>query len=148
MLRRPPRATRTETLFPYTTLFRSPVGESVGCGPVRVELLHDHRMPRHARHHRRDLPDYRGAQGLARRLRRRAAGLLHQPEGELRGGRDHGPLLALRRSGMGVHLRLLLSLVEARIMAQAATQAHGQQHPIKLYLVIWGWLLDRKSTRL
>src|SRR3546814_10264428 len=26
MIRRPPRATRTDTLFPYTTLFRSPVG--------------------------------------------------------------------------------------------------------------------------
>src|SRR3546814_10125443 len=27
MIRRPPRATRTDTLFPYTTLFRSPEGE-------------------------------------------------------------------------------------------------------------------------
>src|SRR3546814_7111764 len=26
MIRRPPRATRTDTLFPYTTLFRSPGG--------------------------------------------------------------------------------------------------------------------------
>src|SRR3546814_1843924 len=26
MIRRPPRATRTDTLFPYTTLFRSPEG--------------------------------------------------------------------------------------------------------------------------
>src|SRR3546814_8137277 len=26
MLRRPPRSTRTDTLFPYTTLFRSQVG--------------------------------------------------------------------------------------------------------------------------
>src|SRR3546814_18024103 len=26
MIRRPPRATRTDTLFPYTTLFRSPDG--------------------------------------------------------------------------------------------------------------------------
>src|SRR3546814_9919773 len=26
MLRRPPRSTRTDTLFPYTTLFRSPDG--------------------------------------------------------------------------------------------------------------------------
>src|SRR3546814_6778213 len=26
MIRRPPRSTRTYTLFPYTTLFRSPVG--------------------------------------------------------------------------------------------------------------------------
>src|SRR3546814_6490322 len=28
MIRRPPRSTRTDTLFPYTTLFRS-------CGPLR-----------------------------------------------------------------------------------------------------------------
>src|SRR3546814_4852301 len=35
MIRRPPRSTRTDTLFPYTTLFRSaaPVEE-----PLRVEL--------------------------------------------------------------------------------------------------------------
>lgn len=25
-------------------------------------------------------------------------------------------------------------------MAQAATHTEGQQHPIKLYLVVWGWL--------
>src|SRR3546814_19274277 len=30
MIRRPPRSTRTDTLFPYTTLFRSLVGELVG----------------------------------------------------------------------------------------------------------------------
>src|SRR3546814_14696896 len=36
MIRRPPRSTRTDTLFPYTTLFRSPlelfaaVGERMG----------------------------------------------------------------------------------------------------------------------
>src|SRR3546814_20507569 len=29
MLRRPPRSTRTDTLFPYTTLFRSPKGETM-----------------------------------------------------------------------------------------------------------------------
>src|SRR3546814_8914413 len=28
MIRRPPRSTRTDTLFPYTTLFRSPGGEA------------------------------------------------------------------------------------------------------------------------
>src|SRR3546814_17231091 len=32
MIRRPPRSTRTDTLFPYTTLFRSPVGVGVGVG--------------------------------------------------------------------------------------------------------------------
>src|SRR3546814_1998669 len=30
MLRRPPRSTRTDTLFPYTTLFRSGLGKAVG----------------------------------------------------------------------------------------------------------------------
>lgn len=25
-------------------------------------------------------------------------------------------------------------------MAQAVTHAEGQRHPIKLYLVVWGWL--------
>src|SRR3546814_14167406 len=29
MIRRPPRSTRTDTLFPYTTLFRSPRCQSV-----------------------------------------------------------------------------------------------------------------------
>src|SRR3546814_5237442 len=32
MIRRPPRSTRTDTLFPYTTLFRS--GQAVGSGQV------------------------------------------------------------------------------------------------------------------
>src|SRR3546814_10202062 len=30
MLRRPPRSTRTDTLFPYTTLFRSPLRQGSG----------------------------------------------------------------------------------------------------------------------
>src|SRR3546814_16317854 len=35
MLRRPPRSTRTDTLFPYTTLFRSP---RAVLGPDRVDV--------------------------------------------------------------------------------------------------------------
>src|SRR3546814_1523391 len=31
MIRRPPRSTRTDTLFPYTTLFRSQDTTAVGC---------------------------------------------------------------------------------------------------------------------
>src|SRR3546814_15276510 len=50
MIRRPPRSTRTDTLFPYTTLFRSDEVEApaiVGCGvddariPQRETLLVD-----------------------------------------------------------------------------------------------------------
>src|SRR3546814_7800278 len=39
MIRRPPRSTRTDTLFPYTTLFRSPtfVIFHVGLAGVRVD---------------------------------------------------------------------------------------------------------------
>src|SRR3546814_7943404 len=32
MIRRPPRSTRTDTLFPYTTLFRSPDPDLFICG--------------------------------------------------------------------------------------------------------------------
>src|SRR3546814_10633536 len=33
MIRRPPRSTRTDTLFPYTTLFRSRAGTGQGADP-------------------------------------------------------------------------------------------------------------------
>src|SRR3546814_14196361 len=36
MIRRPPRSTRTDTLFPYTTLFRSP--RAAGLRPHRLAL--------------------------------------------------------------------------------------------------------------
>src|SRR3546814_14308971 len=36
MIRRPPRSTRTDTLFPYTTLFRSRVGAAALAGAVEV----------------------------------------------------------------------------------------------------------------
>src|SRR3546814_2945853 len=35
MIRRPPRSTRTDTLFPYTTLFRS-----LGLDPAPLVILH------------------------------------------------------------------------------------------------------------
>src|SRR3546814_13849691 len=38
MIRRPPRSTRTDTLFPYTTLFRS-------SELVRIDLKHIERLP-------------------------------------------------------------------------------------------------------
>src|SRR3546814_21049951 len=49
MIRRPPRSTRTDTLFPYTTLFRSADAPDSGGGeamdrrgalPARLQLLH------------------------------------------------------------------------------------------------------------
>src|SRR3546814_4035465 len=43
MIRRPPRSTRTDTLFPYTTLFRSQLGEALLRHRRRAVLL---RLPR------------------------------------------------------------------------------------------------------
>src|SRR3546814_8354566 len=48
MIRLPPRSTRTDTLFPYTTLFRSPFEQLVGKvgdlqKPLRQFLLFDQR---------------------------------------------------------------------------------------------------------
>src|SRR3546814_10552142 len=37
MIRRPPRSTRTDTLFPYTTLFRSVMGDLAGVGVTQVD---------------------------------------------------------------------------------------------------------------
>src|SRR3546814_21018904 len=41
MIRRPPRSTRTDTLFPYTTLFRSEAGllqHALACGIEQFDL--------------------------------------------------------------------------------------------------------------
>src|SRR3546814_5044478 len=38
MIRRPPRSTRTDTLFPYTTLFRSPVLVSIAAGITSAQI--------------------------------------------------------------------------------------------------------------
>src|SRR3546814_1112855 len=50
LIRRPPRSTRTDTLFPYTTLFRSArLCRSVPCGRDRGARPRDD--PRHAAAH-------------------------------------------------------------------------------------------------
>src|SRR3546814_4168907 len=54
MIRRPPRSTRTDTLFPYTTLFRSPVARGCRlCQAAGVEPRHPLLGLRHLRRHHR-----------------------------------------------------------------------------------------------
>src|SRR3546814_19573688 len=50
MIRRPPRSTRTDTLFPYTTLFRSPV-------PARQVPRAGDRLPLTTAHESVPMPD-------------------------------------------------------------------------------------------
>src|SRR3546814_12097192 len=53
MIRRPPRSTRTDTLFPYTTLFRSPdawisfEGGLIEVGHDGEGFAYDNELPRH-----------------------------------------------------------------------------------------------------
>src|SRR3546814_5739231 len=63
MIRRPPRSTRTDTLFPYTTLFRSLLMTlaqvrfariPVRCGPPRP-APEDSRSPRRSEEHTSEL---------------------------------------------------------------------------------------------
>src|SRR5579859_5753966 len=127
---------------------RSPTLEqSLGRPAVRLVLLHDHWFPRPACIGRGHLSVSDRAPGLARVLR---------PEGKLRNGGDHGSVLALRRSRVGIHLRILLSVVGVAHMATTAghmetTTGHaqvaaahpkgeGQQHPLTIYLWIWALL--------
>src|SRR3546814_13813550 len=98
MIRRPPRSTRTDTLFPYTTLFRSPVlpchgpdGAShcrAACGhaAMRAELMKkeiDHSVMNSLQFisglpsmqsHSLDLTKSAGAQVTVISMRRRARG--------------------------------------------------------------------------
>src|SRR3546814_3662413 len=41
MIRRPPRSTRTDTLFPYTTLFRSNLEEIASTGLRKIEKIQE-----------------------------------------------------------------------------------------------------------
>src|SRR3546814_1041142 len=116
MIRRPPRSTRTDTLFPYTTLFRSispclkprlspdsleELGEvlgqvEVGCSGLVVDTV-----------------------GAAERVRARGSGLL------LRGG------LLGRRLGRVARDALLLALLLLLLLALAGAAAHARHagHP-------------------
>src|SRR3546814_18410714 len=80
MIRRPPRSTRTDTLFPYTTLFRSAAWGKAGtadraCHPVRLCGGMDRRAPheesddRHGSVDRRRIDASGGRSARARRDR-------------------------------------------------------------------------------
>src|SRR3546814_15346101 len=96
MIRRPPRSTRTDTLFPYTTLFRSPgqfpvhVGAGAGpraarpCRPADGALRRQRRNGGGcARGRDRSRPDGPGGTvaGRVSRPRDRAAELAAEPDG-------------------------------------------------------------------
>src|SRR3546814_7424859 len=94
MIRRPPGSTRTDTLFPYTTLFRSPVAVSLGPGGLVTPLARFLSLGIRRLAHRRNNPGAGAAAG---------AGVLYQhfrrPERlPHRGAADWRPSSAAPRS--------------------------------------------------
>src|SRR5256885_6173648 len=64
MIRRPPRS----TLFPYTTLFRSPPGPKIPRSPANDEAADCFRCLRYRRSRNQQLPKLRGREQLAANL--------------------------------------------------------------------------------
>src|SRR3546814_20263736 len=99
MIRRPPRSTRTDTLFPYTTLFRSPEAlERKGhvAGKAVIDLQRVHVLGPETRHRIRGLrrrPLRRAIElDEARLQRRRAAIEVGSPDADDRNGPCGAPL--------------------------------------------------------
>src|SRR3546814_7442693 len=125
MIRRPPRSTRTDTLFPYTTLFRSLAAQLTG--------LDDLRRLRERRHNVRRL------QHREIDLRRRQ--LLELGQTHFSGQRlDRRLEAALRQAALDRHLAAFEAdlVVAARTRSLTLVATAGSLAPAR----------DRKSTRL
>src|SRR3546814_14159628 len=90
MVRRPPRSTRTDTLLPYTTLFRSPRAHGGEVGEVHAEQLARHQVGRAVEEvPPRDHGVDGGDQALARPDRQHGR-IVVEPEGAVRLRRQGG----------------------------------------------------------
>src|SRR3546814_4674505 len=100
MIRRPPRSTRTDTLFPYTTLFRSQRADGRGAGGRHraVPRLHLLRLPGGLGRRDRDARHLRA--GTARRARRQD--VAEVPRGALRSEEHTSELQSLMRISYAV----------------------------------------------
>src|SRR3546814_7996370 len=137
MIRRPPRATRTDTLFPYTTLFRSL--DQVGGEAAGEDLLH-----------RREVVVALAALDLEAPV----LGLLGEPvfhddhRPDVVGALDVAHVVALDAQRSLGQTEVVLQLVQRlgpAVVVGGATQAVADE----LLLGVAGdGLLDRKSTRL
>src|SRR3546814_2922911 len=101
MIRRPPRSTRTDTLFPYTTLFRSDVADhrpvAVDRDALGDQVLGDHLAQVLAR------PVFgMRARGQRVRIQVRFATQLHDPLGQLRSEEHTSELQSLMRISYAV----------------------------------------------
>src|SRR3546814_6341793 len=95
MIRRPPRSTRTDTLFPYTTLFRSGAVRELDPAAVHHPHRADERAVGNGRHHPARLRQQHPDSGRPRRAGR--------PGGEERRSEEHtSELQSLMRTSYAV----------------------------------------------
>src|SRR3546814_9783579 len=105
MIRRPPSSTRTDTLFPYTTLFRSGVAPGEAVGDEELDLAARKRLDEKAVRSRQHRTPALQAQPFRNRLRQVLPALWV-------GKHDADPVGEMRRqrqaaAGIGRHLRRL-----------------------------------------
>src|SRR3546814_4715361 len=154
MIRRPPRSTRTDTLFPYTTLFRS--AALVGRGAEEIPFGAEREGAEIVRH-RHAVRPRRAARGLGERLRQVAAahpepavvgpfdrveqGLApERPIARLIAVIDAPPVtrrpfdqrrMAARPPGLGARLRVDERIVRA-VLPRAVDRARSEEHTSEL----------------
>src|SRR3546814_7928531 len=121
MIRRPPRSTRTDTLFPYTTLFRSRAAGDTACGSNRGPTTHRERRAS------ADSCADRSASPQLRRTRDQAGrdARTEDTEAEKRKARQHE---AHRLADIG--FLPLQSGNELREETGADTDDDGEHHPL------------------
>jgi hypothetical protein len=83
MLRRPPRSTQAETLFPYTTLFRSDKGTILarGSGRVNIEMVVEGKWYANNLEDVRNVPDIGRQQFSVRRGQNKVSDLSRNIDG-------------------------------------------------------------------
>src|SRR3546814_12972154 len=116
MIRRPPRSTRTDTLFPYTTLFRSP---RRAADRARGEPRRDRRLYQ-AQHHREpellDRADGRRAEAAPRRRQDQARRRLDLSIGVGRGQVGHGRAVDRKSAVSGKSVSVRVGLGGRRVV--------------------------------
>src|SRR3546814_2064130 len=129
MLRRPPRSTRTDTLFPYTTLFRSPRRRRRRSRPGRAAGKLPHERGREGR--RRSAGE--AVRRALRRVRHGRVGTAHRAQASTHGvirfakAAAGGPLL------MGELDALAKALDEpARPLLAIVAGSSSEEHPSEL----------------
>src|SRR3546814_5546125 len=113
MRRRPPRSTRTDTLFPYTTLFRS----------IRLVLKGDRRVDQQGAEHRREQPLRDAARRLDDQRHRKARQQRHRVERHQRKAEPY-----LRSEEHTSELQSLMRISYAVFCLKKKKKNHETQH--------------------